>query len=528
MKVYTAAGSTLELAGAPLGKGGEGQVLPMAGFPNRVAKIYLADEPGRQAKIEAMASLSSRVEAQHELDGVAWPMAALYADPACQRLAGFGMRRMEVRASFGALYQYPASPRARLSHREKVAVLVDLCRTVEALHGFGQVVGDLNDNNVVLLTSGRVGLVDVDSFHACVTGTTYRCEVCMSGYMAPELIRAVHGTDFAHCPGDTFTAETDNFSLAVHVFRMLMNGAHPYHCAALPAADGSVPAPLPLEKRVERGETPFLRRVAGVTTPPFAPAYDALPSYLRAAFERAFVKGTRDPSARPTGAEWAALLERYGRELVTCSTDKSHAYHQDQKHCPYCAADQKAASRALAPAGGTTLRGRGGGSLKQPAAAPMPGGGAIAAAVGTSPSVLTGQSKAGYWLGLLGGAAALALWLVGSSGPMMLWLEGLWGEVPGFAGPTLGISLGLGALFGGWLWDGERTLGSQLKALGLGVALCGLVLGVLVLGQAMLTDPDVFAVVVAVVIFIWCLVKHPKLTIALIVLGLLVAFLDGL
>ncbi len=534
MKVYTAAGSTLELDGK-LGQGGEGQVLGMVGFPNRVAKVYLSDAPAHQRKVEAMASIWPRVEQLPDLEGVAWPMAALYSDPGRRQLVGFGMRRMEVRGTFAQLYQYPPGAGATLSHREKALAVADLCRTVEALHDLGQVVGDLNDSNVVLLTNGRVGLVDVDSFHACVTGVTYRCDVCMSGYMAPELIGAVRGTDFAHCPNKTFTPETDNFSLAVHAFRMLMNGAHPFHCAALPTAHGSVPAPLPLEKRVERGETPFLKHVAGATTAPFAPSYDALPGYLRAAFQRAFVDGARKPSARPTGAEWAALLERYSHELVTCRVDKTHAYHQGLRACPYCEADHAAMSRALAPAGAWS--GSGGGaprvapSLRKPVATPMPAGTAVAAvasATGGAPTVLTGQSKLGYWLGLLVGAAALALWLTGPSGPAMAWLQDLWSEVPDFVGPTLGIALGLGALCGGWFWNDDRTLESQLKAAALGLACCGVVLAFLALGAAALDDPDALVLMAAMGFFIWCLVRHPRLAIALIVLGLLTAFLDAL
>lgn len=534
MKVYTAAGSTLELDGK-LGQGGEGQVLGMVGFPNRVAKVYLSDAPAHQRKVEAMASIWPRVEQLPDLEGVAWPMAALYSDPGRRQLVGFGMRRMEVRGTFAQLHQYPPGAGATLSHREKALAVADLCRTVEALHDLGQVVGDLNDSNVVLLTNGRVGLVDVDSFHACVTGVTYRCDVCMSGYMAPELIGAVRGTDFAHCPNKTFTPETDNFSLAVHAFRMLMNGAHPFHCAALPTAHGSVPAPLPLEKRVERGETPFLKHVAGATTAPFAPSYDALPGYLRAAFQRAFVDGARKPSARPTGAEWAALLERYSHELVTCRVDKTHAYHQGLRACPYCEADHAAMSRALAPAGAWS--GSGGGaprvapSLRKPVATPMPAGTAVAAvasATGGAPTVLTGQSKLGYWLGLLVGAAALALWLAGPSGPAMTWLQDLWGEVPDFVGPTLGIALGLGALCGGWFWNDGRTLESQLKAAALGVVCCGVVLAFLALGAAALDDPDALVLMAAMGFFIWCLVRHPRLAIALIVLGLLTAFLDAL
>lgn len=79
------------------------------------------------------------------------------------------------------------------------------------------------------------------------------------GYVAPELIKACKGTTYADCPGPTFTEETDNFSLAIHCFRMLMNGCHPFICQRQLKRAGSAPAPKSTDKRIECGETPFSR-----------------------------------------------------------------------------------------------------------------------------------------------------------------------------------------------------------------------------------------------------------------------------
>lgn len=350
MIVYTASGRRLELTEPPLGQGGEGAVYRLTAYPERVAKIYRQDAESHRQKIEAMVSLSDAVEARPTLRNVAWPLAALYADPQATAFVGFGMRAVDRAFGMDELYEYPAPAGMSVSMAEKVDYLIGLAGVVDELHSLGQVVGDFNDNNLAMTrVGGQVALVDVDSFHATIGGRTYRCEVCMSGYMAPELIRAVRGTTFRDCPGPTFTKQTDRFSLAVHVFRMLFNGVHPYHCVGAVGPRGSVRAPLPLEKRVEQGSSPFFKKAVGVAAPAFAPRLEDFPDYLQELFRQAFVDGRADPDCRPTAAQWKKALTRYRGELSPCRADAAHGYARGAPSCPYCAADRRA---ALGAAGG--------------------------------------------------------------------------------------------------------------------------------------------------------------------------------
>lgn len=344
MRVFTHDGTALSLPEPPLGKGGEGAVYRIGGYPDKLAKIYLdaGDAAARRPKIEAMASISGVIERESSLANVAWPLGALYADSAARQLVGFGMRRVDMCGSLDELYEYPPTASSLLDMRNKLDLLVSLADVTATLHRYGQVVGDFNTNNIPVLKSRRaVGLVDADSFHTSIGGRTYPCTVCMSGYMAPELVRNVRGTTFEACTKPTFTQATDNFSLAVHVFRMLFNGCHPYYCQTMPAANGSVPAPLPIEKRVERGETPFFVDIPGAKVPPYAPDVAMLPPYLQTLFERAFVTGQADPDARPTAEQWKGALIRYRGELATCQNGHGHGYWSGLSACPYCAADQR-------------------------------------------------------------------------------------------------------------------------------------------------------------------------------------------
>lgn len=379
MKVFTKSGAMLELKEPPLGKGGEGAVYTIAGHPDKVAKIYVSDAESRRGKIEAMSTARGVVSKNPALANVAWPLAPLY--DAKGSFLGFGMRRLDSDCKFDLLYEYPVPKGSALPLREKVELLEDMVTVVDALHSLGQVIGDFNNNNLNKVTGAlKVGLMDVDSLHASIGWRTYPCEVCAPGYMAPELIRNVRGTTFKDCKLPTFTTETDDFSLAVHVFRMLMNGLHPYHVVKTPAPDGSLPAPVPLDKRVERGETPFFTHVAGAKLPLFAPSADAFPPYLLDAFRRAFVDGQGDPKSRPTASEWRHVLAAYKSELVQCDDDDMHWYWKEAPRCPYCEADLKTLSVINSPVAalaGARLRNTANAAAKAPsggAASVTPGG----------------------------------------------------------------------------------------------------------------------------------------------------------
>lgn len=360
MKVYTEAGTPLTLAEPPIGKGGEGAIYRIDGNPGRVAKIYLdpADAASRRSKIEAMASISDLFQESGPLGTIAWPLGALYADSGATSFVGFGMRTVSTPITIDSLYEYPADPGANFSMFDKLCVIESIAALTDQAHKAGQVIGDYNDNNVPVLPGCRAALVDADSFHATIGGKTYPCAVCMPGYVAPEVLRNMHGfATYEDCTKETFTQKTDDWALAVHVFRMLFNGAHPYHCLPIPNANGSLPSILPIDKRVERGETPFFTAVPGVKLPPFTPDVDMLPPYLRSMFERAFVAGHADPSRRPSAAEWQQVIARYKGDVRQCCCNQAHWHWEQRPACPYCEADARAA-KALQNIGAAAARAR--------------------------------------------------------------------------------------------------------------------------------------------------------------------------
>lgn len=340
MIVYDQKGTKIELKNE-LGGGGEGKIYSIAGHPRFVAKIYTSDAEAHREKIEAMVAIAGGPDSERIPDAVAWPIAALYADSARRSFVGFGMRCVEKKYSLEELHEYPAPAGMQVTMREKIDFLVELCGVVTALHQIGQVVGDFNGENIIMEMNGHPALVDADSFCVRTGHRTFRCEVFNDNIVAPEIVRAARGSGggYASCPEDVFADHADEYALAVHIFRILMNGVHPFRCTPVPLSNGSVPSPVKTLARVERGETPFFKKVSGVQVSPMAPDLKELPPYLVQLFRCAFVDGNTKPASRPTAQEWAAALNSYRSELVSCG--HGHWHWKDSSTCAYCDADAR-------------------------------------------------------------------------------------------------------------------------------------------------------------------------------------------
>lgn len=345
MDAYTPLGKMIILQEPAIKSGGEGAVYNILGYNNVVAKIYLskADAKERESKIREMSSLSKTLgfKNSHILDDIAWPLSPLFNKE--KEFIGFGMSRITAKFELDDIYSLSQKTNAGMNTDEKIRTLISLCSVVEKLHSCGQIFGDFNPNNIKIDNNCNVKFVDCDSYHFNAGKTVYPCVVCAPGYVAPELMKKCKGStysDYFVKGGVTFTKETDNFSLAIHCFRMIMNGCHPFTCKKHTKNIGSTPAPS-IDKRVEKGETPFFTTVVNFTTPDWAPDITSLPIYLRKLFERAFVDGHTNPSARPTATEWKQALLKYKDEIIRCHIESKHYYWNQLKACPYCLAADK-------------------------------------------------------------------------------------------------------------------------------------------------------------------------------------------
>jgi DNA-binding helix-hairpin-helix protein with protein kinase domain len=333
MTTYTGLdGAVYRLSSQRLDHGGEGEIYAVTDSLHLAAKKYHPKyiTAEREHKIKAMLKAPP---SQADLSQFAWPVDILYEDG---RFVGYIMPRIR---DFRKLNEvYVTDDRQGKAWGYYIEIAKNLSAALHCVHQTGHVCGDLNPDNICVDQSGLITLVDNDSYHIYdpTLNRVFRCGVGRAEYVPKEL----QGFNFGSAPLPTYTEDTDNFALAVLIFCILMNGAHPFMCA-LSKAGYSLSEFQPKDNIV-RGLFPYLQSAPGVTIPVYAPPIDCLTPQLRDLFKRAFVDGHSDPGARPKAAEWFHALEELRGSLQQCTAESSHFYYSNAHKCPWCTVERRA------------------------------------------------------------------------------------------------------------------------------------------------------------------------------------------
>lgn len=220
--------------------------------------------------------------------------------------------------------------------------LGDLCKLTSGLHDIGITVNDWNPRNILVGERGSLMLLDTDSYAFTLSDVSYQTTCAAPGYIAPEVLKLMETTgvsDFESLAAATnapvFTPQTDDFGLAVHIFKMLNRGIHPYSSGELDLdifdLDDAPPAPS-LNSCVCNARSPFVGTLIGYVVPSYALAINDFGQLMGEAFRRSlFGKAHERLDART----WARLLDLYLSETVECPR-RGHLYHASQDECPYC------------------------------------------------------------------------------------------------------------------------------------------------------------------------------------------------
>jgi DNA-binding helix-hairpin-helix protein with protein kinase domain len=317
------------------GTGGEGAVYEVKEDPSLLYKKY---NPGRlnAMLIEKLNYMIQKpINVSDPNSSFAWPRNIIQENG---QNKGFIMPRLNFNCKIDDIYAYrqsAAQPAA--THQNRVLVARNLCVMVGFAEQNHIVIGDFNHGNIGI--DGKTGLVsmmDCDSFHLC--NGKYRCTVCMTGYTAPEMLKRLREgstNDYARADLPTFTYETDRFALAVHIFRLLMNGVSPYN--GIDTSIKSSSATLSEEdEAIEKGKYCF--RLLHKPKSPLCPPMHILPNVFRDYFHRAFIG---DPGQRPAPAEWIKILDAYKSMMARCPQNNMHWHHHGLTCCPWCEADER-------------------------------------------------------------------------------------------------------------------------------------------------------------------------------------------
>lgn len=320
----------------PTGRhGGEGDIYTIREDRALCAKLFHddRDKAALMKKIQVM--ISSPPTDKNPFSSLAWPRALLFADPGHTRFIGFIMPYIDRSSFFESHVLFdPVGQHDFFSTegtwRNLLASALNLSGIVAAIHQKGHCIGDLRDANILIAKNARVAIIDCDSFQITdkENDHVFPTTVGSPEYLPPELTLGDTGMQQAD------RKNADLFALAIIIFRLLMDGVHPYQARG----PGVRRAPSTRAK-ISLGLFPYDPKVNAVRPPECAPSYRRIPPTLQRLFYRCFVAGNRRPGMRPSAAEWKAALSHEFNHLVRCQSDPGHWYSPDTVECPFC--DQK-------------------------------------------------------------------------------------------------------------------------------------------------------------------------------------------
>ena len=329
-----------------LASGGEGTVYSLVGHDDLVAKIYASstfkenqDREKQEKKLRAMLNMHIKINPDG-MTRIAWPQDILYDTD--DNLAGFTMPKVNAAYKIYDIYRggkgavrdqiYP-----NYTWKYSVQFAYHLAWIVDYVHSYDVVIGDLNPNNIVVDTvANTILLIDCDSFDITYDGEHFPCLVGLPEVLAPEIQpvdRVVNGL---------FSKQSDNFSLAVHIFRLLMNNEDPF--GGIITTDESMSS-IVANRAICNGECPYVRNVPGRSIPSRAPSMEMLPTEIQDLFQKTFnytaTTVIKNIPRRADAKEWCLALAPYGASdpnprMKTCSVDPKHVYPAHNKECPWC------------------------------------------------------------------------------------------------------------------------------------------------------------------------------------------------
>ena len=349
------------VAGDFLAGGGEGEVYRVEARSDLVIKIYKNLDAGKsrynsnprkhqEEKIRIMIQHPvNPYNAQHELC-LAWPKDALYDRSG--RFVGYVMPCIKANTKMYDACRIKG--RTNLfrgySWKHSVGIALNLAATVCMVHSQGYVIGDMNPNNIVVGSNGCVTLIDTDSFDVTDRSTrkNYKCTVGVGEFLAPEL-QGARLDD----PRSRFSEKTDVFSMAIHIFNLLMNNCHPFNCRNIQGYKRSSVSDT-LENGIANGNFFYNKKGTSYSFPKDAPDYYMLPDYIRTLFDRTFTYTGKTVSKsianRPSAREWYdALVKLYTKDLVSCRA--GHIYYKGNKVCPWCVLEARKNGKPVPPGG---------------------------------------------------------------------------------------------------------------------------------------------------------------------------------
>lgn len=320
MRVIGPSGDFEVTLGVSIGRGGEGEVLRVAGRTDIVAKVIHPDRRSGPDSFERRSKLVAQIQSQPSSKFLCWPSGLLFDG---DEWLGFVMPAVGIDALPWASFANFFSRSTQAPDFDLVYAMtsvINLCAAFETVHATGGVVGDVNESNVLVGADASVWVIDCDSQQFSSKNQIWFCTVGKEEFCAPELV----GSDFKTTPR---TTSSDVFGFAVLAFQMLSGGSHPFD--AVPEDKDTDLEPL--SHRIKHGLAPLFKSAPGIKAPTRVPI-DAIPAPLLDIMRDSLLN---TPEKRPTLAQWSQVLRDVQQNLQPCKKSSSHL-SLSKKDCPWC------------------------------------------------------------------------------------------------------------------------------------------------------------------------------------------------
>lgn len=203
-----------------LGHGGEGYVY----YTNSpfLAKIYKAENITNRIKNKIELMLQKRIEC----DGICYPVAALYNRQ--KEFVGYLMPLAKGKELQHCVFM-PMLLSTKIPYRnwkkiDLVKLSITILKKIEYLHDRNIIIGDINPNNILVVSPEEVYFVDTDSFQV----EDYPCPVGTVNFTAPEIHEFLQKEKEKGFGDFLRTKGNENFAVATLLFMLMLPGKPPY------------------------------------------------------------------------------------------------------------------------------------------------------------------------------------------------------------------------------------------------------------------------------------------------------------
>lgn len=288
--------------------GGEGTIYT-TNVPNIVAKIYKPEKLDR-AKFEKLKLMMTK---SIDCDGICFPLALLYNDRS--EFVGYLMNKAEGRELQRCLFipQLLSKNFPNWTKVDTTKLCITILNKLKYLHERNVILGDINPNNILVVSPDTVYFVDTDSYQ--IEG--FPCPVGTINYTAPEIQRKEYSSFLR-------TIGNENFAVATLLFMIMLPGKPPY---SLQGGENQIDNIINGDFAYACGERSTGKAPKGM----WRFCWSHLPFYLKEAFYETFRKGGshNTEATRYSTEDWLQMFEHYLHLLESGKLQRQDAMSLD-------------------------------------------------------------------------------------------------------------------------------------------------------------------------------------------------------